>query len=73
MSTPDYSDILVIGAGASGALISLVLAERGLKVVCLDQGGWTAPTEHPHYTQDFQWQCQKDWNPEPSERRAASD
>ena len=73
MSTPDYSEILVIGAGASGALISLVLAERGLKVVCLDQGGWTAPTEHPHYTQDFQWQCQKDWNPEPSERRAASD
>ena len=73
MTDRDRADILVIGAGASGAIASLVLAERGLKVVCLDQGGWTAPAEHPHYAPDFQWQRQTAWNPEPSTRRAAAD
>jgi len=73
MSAPNHADILVIGAGASGAIISLVLAERGLKVVCLDQGGWTPPADHPHYAPDFQWQRQKEWNPEPATRRAAAD
>jgi len=54
-------------------VISLVLAERGLKVVCLDQGGWTMPADHPHYDRDFAWQRQERWNPEPNLRQAASD
>ncbi|MGH7154155.1 MAG: GMC family oxidoreductase N-terminal domain-containing protein, partial [Acetobacteraceae bacterium] len=73
MRKPEHADVLVIGAGASGALVSLVLAERGLKVVCLDQGGWTAPAEHPHFSRDFQWQRQNRWNPEPAERHSESD
>ena len=73
MSKHDHADVLIIGAGASGALTSLTLAQRGLKVVCLDQGGWTLPADHPHYARDFQWQRQNRWNPEPSVRRGASD
>jgi len=73
MSRPEHADVLVIGAGASGALVSLVLAGRGLKVVCLEQGGWTAPAEFPHFSGDFQWQREKKWNPEPSKRRGAAD
>ena len=48
MRKPDPVDVLVIGAGASGAVSSLVLAQAGLRVVCLDQGGWTEPAQHPH-------------------------
>jgi choline dehydrogenase-like flavoprotein len=73
MSQPDHADVLVIGAGASGVILSLVLAERGLKVICLDQGGWTMPADHPHYSGDFQWQRENRWNPEPSVRRADAD
>ncbi len=73
MSGPDHADVLVIGAGASGAINSLVLAEAGLKVVCLDQGGWTEPAQHPHYSRDFQYQRQNRWNPEPEVRRGADD
>lgn len=33
-------DVLVIGAGAAGGALSWRLAQGGLKVVCLEQGGW---------------------------------
>ena len=39
-------DVLVLGAGASGAIVASELAQKGLKVVCLDKG--------PHYSdEDF--------------------
>jgi 2-methyl-1,2-propanediol dehydrogenase len=73
MSQPDHADVVIIGAGASGAIHSLVLAEAGLRVVCLDQGGWTEPAQHPHFSEDFQYQRQNKWNPEPNLRRGADD
>ncbi len=73
MRKPDPVDVLVIGAGASGAINSLVLAQAGLRVVCLDQGGWTEPAQHPHYSDDFQYQRQNRWSPEPSVRRGPDD
>jgi choline dehydrogenase-like flavoprotein len=73
MSKPDHADVLVIGAGASGVINSLVLAQAGLRVVCLDQGGWTEPAQHPHYSRDFQYQRQNRWNPEPEVRRGPDD
>jgi 2-methyl-1,2-propanediol dehydrogenase len=73
MATPDHANVVIIGAGASGAIHSLVLAQAGLRVVCLDQGGWTEPSQHPHFSEDFQYQRQNRWNPEPSVRRGPDD
>lgn len=73
MSKPEPVDVLIIGAGASGAIHSLVLAQAGLRVVCLDQGGWTEPAQHPHYSDDFQYQRQNRWSPEPNVRRGTDD
>jgi choline dehydrogenase-like flavoprotein len=36
----DRAEVLVIGGGAAGAVVSLALARAGVKVVCLEQGGW---------------------------------
>ena len=58
------ADVLIIGAGATGALAALVLARAGLEVVCLEQGGWVEPEDHPHYSADWEWQRQH-----PLERR----
>jgi gluconate 2-dehydrogenase alpha chain len=39
-------DVVVLGAGASGAIVASELAQKGLRVVCLDKG--------PHYSdEDF--------------------
>jgi choline dehydrogenase-like flavoprotein len=66
-------DVLVIGSGASGALASVVLGQAGLKVVCLEQGGWTTPEDHPHYSADWEWQRQKRWHPNNNIREGRDD
>lgn len=71
--TPDHVDVLVIGAGASGVVQALTLAEAGLRVVCLDQGGWTEPARHPHHGGDFVHRRGTDWSPEPAVRRGVDD
>jgi choline dehydrogenase-like flavoprotein len=34
------ADVVIIGAGASGATVAKVLTERGLRVVALERGPW---------------------------------
>ena len=67
------ADVLVIGSGASGAIASLVLGQAGLDVVCLEQGGWTLPDDHPHMSPDWEWQRQKRWHPNNNLRRGRDD
>ncbi len=40
-------DVLIIGAGASGAAIAWSLAETRMRIVCLEQGGWMHPSDYP--------------------------
>jgi choline dehydrogenase-like flavoprotein len=44
MTAPRICDVLIIGAGATGALAALVLGRAGLDVVCLEQGSRRAPS-----------------------------
>jgi choline dehydrogenase-like flavoprotein len=37
---PDRVDVVIIGAGASGATAAKVLTERGMRVVALERGPW---------------------------------
>ena len=56
------ADVLIIGSGATGAIAAKVLGEAGLKVVCLEQGGWVESGDHPHYRADWQWQRRFNWS-----------
>ena len=38
----DPVDVLIIGAGASGAAVAWSLAETKMHILCLEQGGWMA-------------------------------
>jgi choline dehydrogenase-like flavoprotein len=73
MPTHEAVDVLIIGSGATGSIAAMVLGQAGLKVVCLEQGGWVEPREHPHYSPDWQWQRRTRWNADVNVRRNVDD
>ena len=65
----DKVDVLVIGAGASGAAFSWSLAQSGIDVMCLEQGKWLNPlTDYPTFGSDWEIHRQTDFNPNPNLR-----
>lgn len=55
-------DILIVGAGPSGAVAAHTLAGRGFKVTCLEQGDWVSPTEFPSTRPEFELLLNKKWS-----------
>ena len=58
--TTDLVDVLVIGAGASGGAFAWSLAEAGINVMCLEQGGWMDPSAYPSTHDDWEIHKQTD-------------
>jgi cation diffusion facilitator CzcD-associated flavoprotein CzcO len=50
----DRVDVLVIGAGASGAAFTWSLTQTGIQVICLEQGGWVDPKTYPATLDDWE-------------------
>ncbi len=51
---PDRVDVLIIGAGASGAAAAYSLAETRMRIVCLEQGDWPRSSEFPATGRDWE-------------------
>ena len=66
------ADVLIIGAGASGGVVALRLAEAGFKVVCLEQGDWLDRADYPGNKLDWELQARKDWATSPNIRGLAA-
>lgn len=66
-------DVVIVGAGASGAAVAWSLAEAGYKVVCLEQGGWVSPHTLPHHQQDWELRRLTDFNADPNVRGLRED
>lgn len=73
MSEPLPTDVLIIGAGMAGSAIAKRLSERGVRVVILEQGTWTAAGEHPHYSDEFEFEIRGRWGRSPRVRRLDAD
>ena len=69
----ERADVLVIGAGASGAVVARRLAEAGFRVVCLEQGGWCNPSDFPGDKPEFELLIERRWNPDPNVRALPED
>ncbi len=67
------ADVLVVGAGASGAVAALALAEAGFDVVCLEQGEWIDPAGFPGGDADWELAALKQWHASPNVRAGAAD
>jgi choline dehydrogenase-like flavoprotein len=67
------TDVLIIGAGPSGAVTAHTLTERGFKVVCLEQGDWVSPTSFPSNYRENELMLHKTWSWNQNARGRAED
>jgi choline dehydrogenase-like flavoprotein len=66
-------DVVIVGAGASGAAVAWSLAEAGCRVVCLEQGDWVSPDRLPHHAADWESRRLTDFHTDPNVRRLPED
>ena len=65
----DKVDVLIIGAGASGAAVAWSLAETRMKILCLEQGDWMKPSDYPANGRDFEARAFGDYATNPNIRK----
>lgn len=71
--SPDAVDVVIVGAGPTGAVAASELVGAGFSVVCLEQGGWTHRSEFLGATPSWELASQRRWHPNPNVRGQASD
>src|SRR5262245_1433429 len=47
-------DVLIIGAGASGAALAWSLADTRMNILCFEQGDWMDPAKYPGASSDWE-------------------
>ncbi|MCW5744821.1 MAG: GMC family oxidoreductase [Alphaproteobacteria bacterium] len=66
-------DVLIIGAGASGAAVAWSLADTRMKILCLEQGDWIRPTDFPSNGRDWEARRYADFDISPNRRARDTD
>jgi|TARA_B100000959_G_C14470995_1_gene415069 choline dehydrogenase-like flavoprotein len=69
----DKTDILIIGAGASGAAVMWDLSKSGFKVVCLEQGSSIQADQYPVNHPNWEELSMNGWNLNPNVRKDSND
>jgi len=67
------ADVLIIGAGASGAALAWSLADTRMHIVCLEQGDWVDPASMPGMSVGWEARQATDWNFSPNVRGRRED
>jgi len=69
----DIADVVIIGAGASGAAFAWSMAETKMRIVCLEQGDWNNPADFPATRRDAEARNGGDWAISPNRRQRVTD
>lgn len=69
----DTVDVLIIGAGPSGAVVANEMSRAGFSVTCLEQGRWYNNNEFPGDKQEWELLSQQRWSPDPNIRKLKED
>ncbi|HET6608268.1 MAG TPA: GMC family oxidoreductase [Rhodopila sp.] len=69
----DPVDVLIIGAGASGAAMAYSLADTKMHILCLEQGDWMNPALYPSTGRDWEARFYGDYSPSPNIRGRPED
>ena len=67
------ADVVIIGAGASGGVAALRLAQAGFRVVCLEQGDWSDVASYPGAGPEWELAIGKQWSSSPNLRQGPAD
>src|SRR4051812_42649157 len=67
------ADILIIGAGASGAAVAWRLSDARLRIVGLEQGRWHTPEESSTAFPDWEFRAATNFNFNPNIRALPED
>jgi choline dehydrogenase-like flavoprotein len=73
VATPDQVDVIVVGSGPSGAVVSHTLATRGFSVLCLEQGDWVLPNDYAANDDEWELLIQHRWAHDPNVRKLPAD
>ena len=73
VSQGERCEVLIVGAGASGAVAAKLLAESGVSVVCLEQGDWARGSVFTGDRPEWELSRGKTWHPNPNVRAAPAD
>ena len=66
-------DVLIIGAGASGAAVAWSLADTRMQILCLEQGDWMNPADYPSTRRSWEMSQLSEFSISPNIRRRAAD
>ncbi len=66
-------DVLIIGAGASGAAVAWSLADTRMKILCLEQGDWVNPADYPTTSRDWEMKSFGEFSYSPNTRGRDTD
>ena len=66
-------DVLIIGAGASGAAFAWSMADTRMRILCLEQGDWMNPADYPSTRRDWEVRMDREFSPNPNLRRRPED
>jgi choline dehydrogenase-like flavoprotein len=67
------ADVLIVGAGPTGAVAAKRCAESGMRVVVLEQGDWPDYSKARAGHSDYELTAGRDWSANPNRRQAAAD
>ena len=73
MATQDTADVLIVGAGASGAAMAWRLADTRMRILCLEQGDWGESSEYPSNGRDWEARQFADFHINPNVRARVTD
>jgi len=66
-------DVLIVGAGASGAALAWSLLETRMRILCLEQGPWISDKAFPSRRNDFELARYGDFSCDPNVRQLPQD